>query len=61
MVMLTKFDQYTDEELIRMVDNSNNATELELALAERLDMRIRDIEEMNNEAKATYARTTSQR
>ena len=40
---VTKFDNYSDAELIRMVDNSANATELEIALAERLDMRIRDL------------------
>jgi len=49
--MITKYDNYTDAELIRMVDNSPNSTELEIALAERLDMRNRDLEEMQRETR----------
>lgn len=58
---ITKFDNYPDEELIRMVDNSNNATELELALAERLDMRNRDIEEMKREKYTAKTATATRR
>ena len=59
--MVTKFDNYSDNELIHIVDNLINATELELTLAERLDMRLRDIEEMKHEKNATQTPTATRR
>lgn len=54
MVTITKFDNYTDAELLRTVDNANNSTELELVLAERLAMRNREIEDLQNEIDSHY-------
>lgn len=47
--MQTPFDNYTDAELVLDVDNDPQATLRERALAERLDMRGRDIRDLNNE------------
>jgi hypothetical protein len=46
----TIYDNLSDTELIRTVDNNPNATDLERALAERLDMRRRDLEDAGNAA-----------
>lgn len=48
--MQTIYDNLSDTELIRTVDNNHSATELERALAERLDMRRRDLEDAVNAA-----------
>lgn len=47
--MSTPYDHLTDAEVIRMVDNDNAASLRERALAERLDMRLRDLEELRTE------------
>lgn len=46
--MQTPFDNYTDAELVLDVDNDPQATLRERALAERLDMRGRDIRDLMN-------------
>ena len=44
-----KYTNFTDKELIRTADNSNYTDPLVLAIIERLDMRMRDLQDTANE------------